>query len=402
MKNKSEQNYYSYVTDRIQALRAKLSRHSTNAVEKEILESKIKYLRKLVDLPVLIAINNMSEDELQMVEKKYGTRDRDFIVHLYGLDELDSFVQKKKIIPLQYMKEEMVEDPETMAKLVQLHEANWDYQNRRQKLQGIGLNGDVSCQQLHQDAKNLDAYSSRVDKAIKDGRENFNANTLKELVSYHNKRSKSLPASFIAKHRSKIEKDPKMKRLADRLAGKGVLGKLDKFLPGRKEREKEFLDAVIDSYNKSKTLTTLCIKKKDIRDMSDKYIESLSRVIEKQGTKLRSEITNKRLEIQASRTSVLEQLKGCEAIQSNLKNQFMSLLSTKTKFLPKMFQEQIWAEPKLIDSLKIAACIKEERDIIEQLNKMQDGPVVPLKVASENEEIHEADEMPKTHVKKAA
>lgn len=401
--NTSEQQYFSYVTNRIQLLRAKLSRPTTSALEKEIIESKINYLRKLVDLPVLISIDHMTEQELQLVESKYGNRDRDFIVHLYGLDELDAFINKKKIIPLQYMKEAMVEDPKAMAKLVQLHEANWDYQNRRQKLQGIGLHGDVSCQQLHQDSKNLDAYSSRIDKAIKDGSENFNESTLKEIVRYSNKRSKSLPASFIAKHRSKIEKDPKMKRLADRLSGKGLLGKLDKLLPGRKDREREFLDAVIDSYNKSKTLTTLCIKKKDIREMSDKYIESLSRVIERQGTKLKNEIYQKRLEIQSSRDSVMGELKGCEEIQSNLKQQFMDLLATKTKFLPKMFREQIWAEPNLKESLKIAACLKEERDIIEHLNNMQNGPVVPLKkVANNNEDVHEASEESRTYVKKAA
>lgn len=402
MNNTSEQQYYSYVTNRIQALRAKLSRPSTSALEKEFIESKIQYLRKLIDLPVLISIDHMTEDELQLVEKKYGTRDRDFIVQLFGLEKLDAFVQKKKIIPLQYMKEDMVKDPEAMAKLIELHEANWAYNNRKQALQGVGLHGNPSCQQASFDEKNLNLRSVKVENAIKDANENFNVETLNEVVFYSTHRAKPLSDKFITKHMSKVEKNPKMKKLADRLSGKGILGKLDKFLPGRREREKEFLNAVIDSYNSSKTLTTLCIKKKDIRAMDEKYINALVRVIGNQATKIRGEIYAKRLEIQSSRSSVLDELSVCERNQKLLKKEFMSILSTKTKFLPRMFQDQIWAEPNLKDTLKIADCFKEEKEIIEALNKMQKDPIVPLKVKVENVQDNVTTEDAKTFTKKAA
>lgn len=400
--NTSEQQYYSYVTNRIQALRAKMSRPSTSALEKEFLESKMAYLRKLIDLPILISIDHMTEDELELVEKKYGTRDRDFIVSLFGLEKLDSFLKGNRIIPLQYMKEAMVQDPESMEKLIQLHEANWAYRNRIQALQGVGLHGNPSCQQASFDEKALNVHSVKVENAIKDAKENFNVETLKEVVFYSTHRAKPLSDKFIAKHISKIEKDPKMKLLSKRLSGKGLLGKIDKFLPGRREREKEFLNAVINNYNSSKTLTTLCIKKKDIRAMDEKYINALVRVIDKQSTKLRGDIYAKRLEIQSSRTSVVDELKTCEAARKGLKKEFMSILSTKTKFLPKIFQDQIWDEPDLRATLKIADCFKEEREIIDALNKMQKDPIVPLKVNVDNVEANVTTEDAKTYTKKAA
>ena len=64
----------------------------------------------------------------------------------------------------------------------------------------------------------------------------------------------------------------------------------------------------------------------------------------------------------------MEEIKYYETIKEEKKKSFISLLKSKTNFLPKLFSEQLWNEPNLKDSLIKVSCIEEEKTIINNIS----------------------------------
>ena len=65
------EHYLSFVVNHIQTLEMKLKTQTLSQLEKEIIQGKIAYLKKLADLPLLIAINSISGEELEAIKNKY-------------------------------------------------------------------------------------------------------------------------------------------------------------------------------------------------------------------------------------------------------------------------------------------------------------------------------------------
>lgn len=393
---KRPKQYLFIVEKHIQSLQTQLKSKTISPLEKEFIERKIVYLQNLKDLPLLMTIKNMSEQELEAIHKQYGVSKENaqtYLIHLFGLEKLEHFIRQPKIVPLEYMKETIIKDFDSMNTLLELQSRNLEYEKKKQTLFGTQLNGNISYAQLNHNQKRLNELEEKMEKAVLSANKDYDIETLKELQFYSNNK-KPLSFNFLQKHKDKIKGDTKTQKLVDRLTNKGLLGKIDKFLPFRKKREQAFLQAVLESYQTSSTLSTLGIQEIDILNMNEHQMKSLAKRIKKQSTYHRNKINLAKEEIKNAKSVILKQIKLYEASQEQDKEKFMELLSTKTNFLPRMFKEQIWNEPNLKESLMLLACYKEEKALIEELKApVQNRTKVLLQFYSEK---------PKTLVKKAA
>lgn len=389
---KKSKQYLSIVENHIQSLQSRLTSRSLLPLEREFIERKIMYLQSLKDLPLLVKIKNLSEPELAIIQKQYGVSKENaptYLMRLFQLEKLDRFIRQPKIVPLEYMKEAIIEDFDSMNTLIELQSRNIEYERKKQKLYGNGLNNDISYAQLNYDHKRLNEREEQMEGAIEKANRDYDIETLKELQFYSNHK-KSLPSEFLQKHKNKVTGNAKFNRLTNM----GILGKLDKLIPFRKKREQAFLKAVLDSYKNDTALSTLGIKEQDIMNMNDHQMKSLGKRIKKQTTYHRNKIAHAKEEIKSAKTLILKQIKEYQSLQEQDKAKFMELLSTKTNFLPKMFREQIWNEPNLKESLILLACYKEEKALIEQLSAIvQNKTEISVELSSEK---------PKTFVKQVA
>ncbi|MCI9234108.1 MAG: hypothetical protein HFH08_05920 [Bacilli bacterium] len=394
--NTSKQ-YFSIVTNRIQILKTKLTNPSISALEKEFIKKKIEYLQKIADLPLLIAITNMSKSDLQELQERYGYSKENtqaFLIKIFGLEQLEHFIHQPKIMTLEYLKEVIIQDFEGMNALLKLQSQNFEYERKKQALYGIGFSDSVSYTQLSFDETQLSFHEEKVESAISRASQDYNFETLKELHSYKINRQKPLSFEFLLKHKEKVSSDLKMQKLANRLTRKGIFGAIDKILPFRKKREQAFLEAVLNSYKRNDALSTLGIKDQDITTMNEYQVKSLIKRIKKQTTYHRNKILQAKNKIKTAKSQILKQVKEYESLQEQDKKRFMEILSTKTNFLPRMFQNQIWNEPNLKDSLMLLACYKEEKELMEQISSpIQNKAEILIQLSNQK---------PKTLVKNAA
>lgn len=390
-------HYLSFVTERIESLKQRLENQDLSGLEREFIEGKIAYLKRLTDLPLLITITNMSNQELESIRNKYGNNNEDpkkFLIQLFELEKLDTLVKQPKHVTLEYLKEAIINDFHTMEALIELQNRNFEYERKKQALYGVGLNGNISYLQLSHDEKELGRHTEQIEGAILESSQDFDLETLKELRNYQTNRQKPLSIDFILKHQEKVEQNPKLRRVAKRLTRKGILGKIDKILPFRKKREQQFLDAVLENYRNSNSLAVLGIANQDVTTMNDHQIRSLIKRIKKQITYHRNKINEAQIRITTSKKLIFQKIKEYEVLQEQDKKRFMELLSTKTNYLPRMFQDQIWNEPNLKESLIRLACYIEEKSLIEELQTpMQNKFEILTQVSTER---------PKTYSKKAA
>ena len=391
------ENYLSFVINRIHSLKQSLENQKLSKLEQELIEGKIAYLKRLTDLPLLMAIINMSSQELDEIVAKYGNHSGDpkkFLIGLFELEQLDALIRQPKHVTLEYIKEAIITDFNTMTTLIELQNRNFEYERKKQALYGIGLDGSISYLQLTHDERILHQHEEHIESAILDSSQNFDLETLKELHSYQTNRKKPLSIDFILRHQEKVEQNPKLRKLAKKLTKKGILGKIDKFLPFRKKRERQYLNAVLENYQNSNSLSALGITNQDITSMNEHQIRSLIKRIKKQTTYHRNKINEAQIKIKESKTHIFQKIKEYEALQEQDKKRFMELLATKINYLPRIFQDQIWNEPNFKESLIRLACYMEEKSLVEQLK---------LPAQSKTEIFTQLSaEKPKTYCKQAA
>ena len=136
---KTSEQYLSFVENRIKSLEAKLYNPSIANLEREFIEKKIRYLKKLTNLPLLLTINNLSDEELQVIQNKYGySKDcaKTFLISLFELEPLAKFIEQPKTVTLGYMKEAIINDFDTMNSLIKLQSRNLEYENRKKNIMG--------------------------------------------------------------------------------------------------------------------------------------------------------------------------------------------------------------------------------------------------------------------------
>ena len=130
---KKSKQYLSIVDNHIQSLQSKLKSRTLLPLEREFTERKIMYLQSLKDLPLLIKIKNLSEPELAIIQKQYGVSKESaqtYLIRLFKLEKLDRFIRQPKIVPLEYMKEAIIEDFDSMSTLVELQSKNIEYERK--------------------------------------------------------------------------------------------------------------------------------------------------------------------------------------------------------------------------------------------------------------------------------
>ncbi len=392
----SEQ-YLSFVINRIHSLKQSLENQKLSKLEQELLEGKIAYLKRLTNLPLLMTIINMSSQKLDEIATKYGNYSGDpkeFLIGLFQLEQLDTLIRQPKHVTLEYIKEAIITDFDIMTTLIELQNRNFEYEGKKQALYGVGLDGSISYLQLSHDERMLHQHEEHIESAILDASKSFDLETLKELRNYQINRKKPLSIDFILKHKEKVEKDPKLKKITRRLTRKGILGKLDRLLPFRRKREQKYLNAILEDYKNNHSLSILGISNQDVTTMNDHQIRSLTKRIKKQTTYHRNKINEGKTRIKTSKMFIFQKVKEYENLQEQDKKRFMELLATKTNYLPKIFQDQIWNEPNLKESLIRLACYMEEKSLIEQLQ-------VPMQNQFETL-IQVSADQPKVYLKKVA
>lgn len=387
---KNTQKYFSLVSDRINDLQRELKdlqrkigqTSSINEIkryqlEADFIKKKINYLNKIVNLPMLLLISNLSQEqvkEMQQEGKIPAGEGKDYLIKAFGLENLRAYISEPKIVSLYSIKDAFLDDFDAMSNLLAMNQRNLELANHRNRLYGIGLNGEVTYLQLSHDEKALNVEAAKVDKTVAKAQEDYNLETLKELSSLINNPNQKLSNDFILRHSKKVlATNPEMKKIIKKLTRKKLFGGLSRFFPTKRNKnEQKFMDAINSYYEQDTTLQELGIITGPLFNQSEIGLENLEEQIQRKCRSKKSTITAKRNHINLSRRETLRQIHEFEAEQKQVKKRFISLVSEKTYF-PKFFHDQLWNEPDLKSSLMQEACYLEEKKLIEELTSLLNG-----------------------------
>ncbi len=385
------EKYFSLVSDRIVELQEELKsvqkkkENSTHTktieryqLEEDFITKKIAYLSRLVNLPTLILISNLTEEqveELRRDKKIPEDQDASYLIHAFGLKNLQSFIEQPKIVTMSHIKDAFIGDFDALADFLSMQQRNLEIIGQREKLYGVGLNKEMSYLKLSHEERKLNLDEENTNTLIGQADNDFNLQDLREISELIANSNKRLPIEFIQKHSEKVVKEnPDMKKVVKRLSRKRWFGWMDKFLPNRRrKREKEFMDSLVAYYDNSSVAADLDIVSNDLFYKSDEELVEFTTQVQKRCRIRRNQIVARRNHINISKQVILNKIRVLESEQNSLKDNFTSLIRTKTSFLPKSFQEQIWKEPNLKQSCMNEACYLEEKQLIEKLTNLLKG-----------------------------
>ncbi len=395
---KSVDQYFSIVTDRMEELQKKLeiAQHKKNyskgkksyqrhQLECDMLEKKINYLKRIENLPLLLAIENLPVEELaklNLSQKLPEGCSKEQLIQLFHLEGLAKWVKSPKIVTLAYMKDAFMGDLDTMATLLELNQRNFELREQKQKLYGVGLDGSNSYLKISFDEKALNRQEETIEAAANEIQQNFNMTSLREVYCYmHNTQSK-LSYEFIEKYGDQVIKsNPEMAKTVKRLKHKKHFKWLNKILPLKRNKDEHaFMNAVLNYYNHNKAAEALGIATINVFDMNERELREFVKYTKRQIARKREGIAFKREQIFEARKEVLQQIKDCESIQNQKREIFVNLIRSKTTFHPKRFEEQLWNEPNLRDSIILESCYLEDKMITEQLMEALKVITTPIEV----------------------
>ncbi len=397
---KSVNQYFSVVTDRIEELQRKLeiAQHKKMStknpkLECEMLERKINYLRKLENLPLLFAIENLRAEDLRKLHLPQQLPEdctKEQLIQLFHLEGLAKWTKSPKIVTLAYMKDAFMDDLDAMATLLDLNQRNFELRDQKQKLYGVGLDGSNSYLKISFDEKSLNRDENVLENAIREVEEKFSMSSLREVYCYMHNTQTKLPYEFIEKYQEQVvANNPEMAKTVKKLKRQKHFSWLNKILPlKRSKAEHTFMAEVLNYYNNNQAAKTLGISTINIFDSNEKELREFVKYTKKQITRKRDVIAFRRAQIEEARKEVLQNIKDCEAAQNQERDTFVNLIRSKMTFHPKRFEEQLWNEPNLRDSFLLEACYLEDNRITEKLLealKVVTAPidVKPLKPAKE-------------------
>ena len=408
---KNTQKYFSLVSDRINDLQEELkdlqrkqgqistiSEIKRYQLEADFIKRKIRYLSRMVNLPMLLLISNLSQEqieEMQQEGKIPAGQGTDYLIKSFGLENLRAYINEPKIVPLYSIKDAFLDDFDAMSDLLAMNQRNLELTNHRNRLYGIGLNGEVTYLQLSHDEKALNVEAAKVDKTVTRAQEDYNLETLKELSSLVNNPNQKLSNDFILRHSKKVlATNPEMKKIIKKLTRKKLFGGLSRFFPAKRNKdEQKFMDAINSYYEKDTTLQEFGIITSPLFNQSEMGLENLTEQIQRKCRSKRSTIAAKRNHINISRRETLRQIHEFEAEQKQVKKSFISLVSEKTNYFPRFFHDQLWNEPDLKSSLMQEACYLEEKRLIEELTSLLNGQatvtLIPVQAVDTKEKVKE-------------
>lgn len=369
----SESAYFSIVVDRIEELRNELlqvqnklqglNRSSKSRkrydLEKEFILRKISYLEKLINLPLFMFINNLSELEMSQIQETSNTSiSKSSLIQLFGLTEISRNFGKHKLMTLAYIKDSFIDDFDFMTTLLFLHKSNFDLSNRKIDLCSNNVFGFQSFKEISDLESKLNRSSKALETNIDEIKCDYDIDSLKEIHEYVKNPNKHLTEEFISKHSSKSARKPSK--------FSGFVRNIFSLKRGKKEEA--FLSDVIEAYKNDKKIRDLGLNSIDFNTVTKSSLKETSKRVRKQVLLKQREILEKGKEISESKKRTLREFQRCDAKKKSLFQVFTKMLHSKCSYVPKIFEDQMWNEPDLKESLMREACYLEEKDLIEKIS----------------------------------
>lgn len=382
---KKHSRYFFLVSDRILELKgelaaidAKLSRMNKRdkkarkyMLEKEFILKKISYLEKLVNLPLYMAISNLSTEELNHICSRANIpAEKNYLIHLLGLDSIAANFGKPKVMTMAYLKDSFIDDYDFMTNLLDLQEKNFDLNSRKMALFSDGVLGFRSFQDLSNSLVKVNRYEERLNQDLNQTLIDYDTDNLLEIFNYIKNPETKLSHEFILKHVDKVSNlSPEMGKLCGSVKRKGILGFFSKFFNfKRSKKEKAFMDALVEAYKKDDYLNLIGLESIDFSTVKKAELKDLSKKVKRQISLKQEETLKSKSNILENQKKTLKEVQRCDAKKDGYFRQFASMLHSKHNFVPKMFEEQMWNEPDLKENLMREACYLEENELISRLS----------------------------------
>lgn len=383
--------YFSLVTDRITMLQEELKSvqtqrlHSTEIdtirkcqLKEDFISAKINYLKKLEDLPLVILFSNLSDEqtkELQQEGKIPTGEDGSYLIKSLGLEKLSKFIQQPKIVTMSHIKDSFINDFDGMDEFLSMNQRNIEMMKKRDELQGTRLDGSLSYLKISHDERNLKNDNEKLEALISQSNEDFDLETLKEIAAISRNPNQKLPLDFILKHSQRVlAGNPLMEKTIKRLSRRKWFTWANKWLPKKANKDDiQFIEALNTYYNNHSIASELNVSSANLFDKDDVELEEFVEQIQTKCRIRKNQLSARKNQINISKKFVLKQIRNLFDEQAKLKEQFVALIRTKTSFLPKSFQDQIWNERDLKESCIREACYLEEKNLVTELtNLLQD------------------------------
>lgn len=383
--------YFSLVQNRIAELQRELEsvrsqRSHTNQIgiikkcqlREEFLTNKIAHLSKLTDLPMLILLTNLSDEHIQQLQDEQKIpegEDASYLIKRLGLENLHNYVKQPKIVTTSHIKDAFIRDFDSMDEFLSMNESNLEMTNRRSELYGNGLKGNLSYLQISYDEKMLNLDAAKLDKLVAQANADFDLETLREIAAVNANPSKKLSPEFILKHSQKVlAVNPEMKKTLKKLTKKKWFGWASKWLPSKASKEEvQFMNALNTYYNNHPVANELDVPSNGLLSGSEEQLEAFVKQVQSKCKIRQNQIFARRNHINISRKAVLKQISNLDNEQKALKERFVSLMRSKTNFLPNSFQDQVWNERNLKESCMREDCYLEEKELIGELTRLLGG-----------------------------
>ncbi len=379
-------HYFSLVSDRISELKTRLNElteliddleyeDNKNLLERyklelEFVKGKIKYLSEIEQLPLYISISSLSKADIIEMETKKNISFGELLGKLH-IDKVASIVNKKKVVTLSYLKEAFMDDYDAILDLINMQNVNFVCSS---KIRELYNSNEKSMQQLGIAEKRLNRVQDKVNSDISKVSRDYDVVTIKEIKKYINNPNDKLSKEFILKHKDKIlEMDPSMEKTINKLTRKDKFSFITKFLPKKRNKnEQKCLDKIVESYKNDTKLESLGIETNvDLFEMNGNKLKKFMKKLDKAINNKRQELKNVRDNINSTREVTLSEIKKLDLVKEDKKKKFISLIHSKCNFIPKMFEDQLWNEPDLKNSLIKVACLQEEKMLVQKLSDWQ-------------------------------
>jgi len=371
--------YYSLVSDRISELENELESlmfdynnetdvRVRNCLELEIsvIKEKIKYLKDIELLPMYVALysfknikifDKITKEEVPFIE----------VQHRLGLDKVREVMSRSKVTTLSYLKELFINDYQSMKDLLDLQGVNFMCSERVRDLYN---NGENSIVQIGIRERQFSRLEVKTNLLISELERDYSFDTLKEINHYMRNDEEKLSVDFILKHQDKvISKYPEMAKMVKKLSSKDKFRFVTKFFKNKRNKnEEKFLNSVLEVYKNDNRLNSLGLSSSEDLLNNSNTIKKFIKKLNKKIASKKNDLNETRDNLSSARNSVMNEIRYYEALREDKKKSLISLLKSKTNFLPKMFGEQLWNEPCLKDSLIKVSCFDEENKLLDKIS----------------------------------
>lgn len=399
--------YFSFVTNRITELESQLASVQKKlnyveneylfqkySLEKEFLTSKILYLKHFVKLPLYMSLTHLNKEQIKKIAEERKIKETEVkqaLIQEFGLEDVAFRVEHPKKVTFGSIKSKIINDFDFMIKLLDVQKEGCHFYQQKEYLQGTD-NGSMTFLKLSRLKRHLDKEEQELTLTIESSKD-YEFSTIHELRDYLTDQKKHLSQEFIRKHQNKLGNSKQDQKLLKKLQKKRTSW-LSKLFPRKRNRmEQRYLDRILTYYRNDQTLQKLDIDI-DVLNQSNTQLKCLEKKIEKQAIRKRKDLEKRKHQINDLKKDALKQVQEYQRLEKEKKSEFVDLILTKTDFFPKEFQDQLWTELDLKNSLILESCYQESRQIIQLFEKQFES--------SPNQELNQISTTNKQYIKKFA